>query len=94
MLICCVAQGEGAFHGDATSTGRMKPSIVSSADLKPHLSASLVIVLPVAIQVVVVVEEIRVCCVPEGQRLNDFRVLQRVTLVILHLSSSTMTLAS
>lgn len=53
--------------------------------LEPDLAARLVGVLPPAADGVVIIEEVCVRSVPEGQRLDDLRVFKGVTLIVFHL---------
>ena len=91
---CLHGPRRGALHVVAASACRANAGVAKVWGSEACLPASLVAVLSIAIQVVVVTEEISVCCIPEGQRLNDFGILQCVALVIFHLSSSTKQSAS
>ncbi len=58
------------------------------AGLNACLPSTLISVLPIAVDSVVVIEEVCVGCVPEGQRVDNFGILQCVPFHVFHLSST------
>jgi len=81
----------GPIHLALASAGYFAQSVSlhrRMAGLNACLPSTLISVLPIAIDSVVVIEEVCVGCVPEGQRLDNFGILQCVPFHVFHLSST------